>query len=134
MSSKRKSINGTMSGMNMGIFSMEKSFLKDKLTISFSAMLDLKHGMDMVMENKTYGQGFDNYMRMSNGMGRFGISISYKFGKNIQVKRAKNTIQNDDFEHTQGGGDDTPSMGGGAQGGSMGGGNMGGGAMGGGRM
>ena len=134
MSSKRKSINGTMSGMNMGIFSMEKSFLKDKLTLSFSAMLDLKHGMDMVMENKTYGQGFDNYMRMSNGMGRFGISISYKFGKNIQVKRAKNTIQNDDFEHTQGGGDDTPSMGGGAQGGSMGGGNMGGGAMGGGRM
>ena len=47
MSSKRKSINGTMSGMNMGIFSMEKSFLKDKLTLSFSAMLDLKHGMDM---------------------------------------------------------------------------------------
>lgn len=117
MSSKRKSINGTMSGMNMGIFSMEKSFLNDKLTLSFSAMLDLKHGMDMVMENKTYGQGFDNLMRMTNGMGRFGISISYKFGKNIQVKRAKNTIQNDDFEHTQGGGDDTASMGGGNMGG-----------------
>lgn len=133
LSSKRQSINGSMSGMNMGIFSMEKSFFKDKLTFSFSAMLDLKHGMDMVMENRTYGQGFENYMKMTNGMGRFGLSISYKFGKNIQVKRAKNTIQNDDFEHTQQNGDDTPSMGGGAQGG-MGGGNMGGGAMGGGRM
>ena len=58
---------------------------------------------------------------MSNGMGRFGISISYKFGKNIQVKRAKNTIQNDDFERTEQTGDDTPSMqqGGGAMGGGM---------------
>lgn len=129
MSSKRKSINGTMSGMNMGMFSLERSFFKDKLTFSFSAMLDLKHGMDMVMENNTYGQGFTNNMTMTNSMGRFGLSITYRFGKNIQVKRAKNTIQNDDFEHSQGGSDDTPSMGGGAQGG-----NMGGGAMGGGRM
>ncbi|MBP5503474.1 MAG: TonB-dependent receptor [Bacteroidales bacterium] len=125
-----KSSNGTSSGINMGIFSMEKSFCKDKLTFSFSAMLDLNHGMDMVMENYTYGQGLDHYSKMTNSMGRFGISISYKFGKNIQVKRAKNTIQNDDFEHTQQTGDDTPSMGGG----NMGGGAMGGGAMGGGRM
>ena len=126
MSSKRKSINGTMSGMNMGMFSLEKSFLKDKLTFSFSAMLDLKNGMNMIMENNTYGQGFTNNMKMSNSMGRFGLSITYRFGKNIQVKRAKNTSQNDDFEHTEGGSDDTPSMGSGAQGG-MGGGTMGGG-------
>ena len=117
MSSKRKTINGTMSGMNMGTLSLEKSFLNDKLTFSFSAMLDLKNGMNMVMENHTNGQGYISDMKMKNSMGRFGLSISYRFGKSIQVKRAKNTIQNDDFEHTQQSGDDTPAMQGGAQGG-----------------
>ncbi len=119
MSSKRKSINGTMSGINFGMFSLEKSFLNDKLTISFSAMVDLKNGMNMVMENNTYGQGFNNTMKMKNKMGRFGISITYRFGKNVQVKRAKNTIQNDDFEHTEQGGDDTPSMSSGSSAGRM---------------
>jgi outer membrane receptor protein involved in Fe transport len=118
MSSKRKTINGTTSGMNIGMLSLEKSFLKDKLTLSFSAMVDLKNGMDMVMESNTNGQGYVNNMKMSNKMGRFGISISYKFGKNIQVKRAKNSIQNDDFERTEQSGDNTPSM---SQGGRMGG-------------
>ncbi|MBQ1698495.1 MAG: TonB-dependent receptor [Bacteroidales bacterium] len=129
MSSKRKTINGTSSGMNMGIFSLEKSFLKDKLTFSFSAMLDLKNGMNMVMESKTNGQGYSTEMKMKNSMGRFGVSISYRFGKQIQVKRAKNSIQNDDFERTEQSGDDTPSMSQGAQGAQ--GGAMGG-AMGGG--
>lgn len=109
-SSKNKTINGTMSGLNIGMLSLEKSFLNDKLTFSFSAMLDLKNGMNMVMESNTNGQGYINNMKMKNSMGRFGISVSYKFGKNIQVKRAKNSIQNDDFERTEQSGDDSPAM------------------------
>lgn len=109
-SSKRKSINGTSSGMNMAMFSLEKSFLKDKLTFSFSSMLDMKNGMDMVMKSDNKGQGYMTSNEMRTSMGRFGLSITYRFGKQIQVKRAKNSIQNDDFERTEQGGDDTPSM------------------------
>lgn len=110
VSTKRKNINGYSKGMNIGMLSLEKSFLKDRLTVSFSAMLDLKHGMDMVMESHTNGQGYITNSKMTNSMGRFGVSVSYKFGKQIQVKRAKNSIQNDDFERTEQSGDDTPSM------------------------
>lgn len=118
MSTRRKNINGYNSGMNIGMFSLERSFYKDKLTFSFSAMVDLKHGMNMEMESHTKGQGYNTDTHMKNKMGRFGISVSYKFGKQIQVKRAKNSIQNDDFERTEQSGDDSPSM---SQGGGMGG-------------
>ena len=123
VSTKRKTINGWSKGMNMGMFSLERSFLNDKLTFSFSAMLDFKNGTKMVMESETKGIGYTTNSKMTNYMGRFGISISYRFGKQIQVKRARNTIQNDDFERTEQTGDDTPSM---SQGSSMSGG-MGGG-------
>ena len=110
VSTKRKTINGWSKGMNMGMFSLERSFLNDKLTFSFSAMLDFKNGTKMVMESETKGIGYTTNSKMTNYMGRFGISISYRFGKQIQVKRARNTIQNDDFERTEQTGDDTPSM------------------------
>ena len=102
--------DGWSKGMNMGMFSLERSFLNDKLTFSFSAMLDFKNGTKMVMESETKGIGYTTNSKMTNYMGRFGISISYRFGKQIQVKRARNTIQNDDFERTEQTGDDTPSM------------------------
>ena len=121
VSTKRKNINGWSKGMNIGMFSLERSFLNDKLTFSFSAMFDFKNGTKMVMESHTAGVGYTNDSKMTNYMGRFGISISYRFGKQIQVKRTRNTIQNDDFERTEQTGDDTPSMqqGGGAMGGGM---------------
>lgn len=121
VSTKRKNINGWSKGLNIGMFSLERSFLNDKLTFSFSAMFDFKNGTKMVMESHTAGVGYTTDSKMTNYMGRFGISISYRFGKQIQVKRTRNTIQNDDFERTEQTGDDTPSMqqGGGAMGGGM---------------
>lgn len=117
LSTKRYNINGYSKGMNIGMFSLEQSFLKDKLTLSVSAMLDLKNGVKMKMESHSEGPNYSTNQNMKMSMGRIGVSLTYKFGRQIQVKRAKNTIQNDDFEQTERGGDDTPSMGGGAMGG-----------------
>ncbi|MCQ2974615.1 MAG: outer membrane beta-barrel protein [Bacteroidales bacterium] len=107
MSSKRKTIEGESDGMQMGMFSLERSFLKDKLTVSFSANLSLKDGMTMKMKSYTKGTGYEEDRLMNMEMGRYGVTVTYKFGKQIQVKKAKNGIKNDDMERSDVGGDDS---------------------------
>ncbi len=73
-------------------------------------LADLKHGYHLHMDTHSAGVGYESNTSSRISIGRVGVSLSYRFGKQVQVKRTKSTINNDDFERTEQGGDDTPRM------------------------
>ncbi len=103
------SLQGKGSGYSYYSLSVNRSFLKDRLTVSvYGANLFSKY---MDFNNKTFGENFYSTSKSRYPNRSFGMSISYRIGElKASVKKAARSINNDDVK---GGGGE-----GGAQGGA----------------
>lgn len=103
------SLQGKGSGYSYYSLSVNRSFLKDRLTVSvygsnlFSKYMDFK--------NTTFGENFYSTSNSRYPNRSFGMSISYRIGElKASVKKAARTISNDDVK---GGGGEGGGQGGG---------------------
>jgi len=94
--SKNYSLQGYNSGMAIGVLSISKSFLEDKLSLTLRGVSNLTSGkMEIFSHSEGNGFTYDNTMKIP--IRHLSFEIQYKFGKQgISVKKAKRTIENDD--------------------------------------
>lgn len=111
-SSPRVTLQGKRSGFYNYHFSLNKSFINKRLTVTaFAGNIFNKYRK---MKNVTEGMGFRNETENKFFTQRYGVSISYRIGDlKAQVKKAARTIQNDDLKGGEGG-----NSGGGSEGGN----------------
>lgn len=101
--SPRLSLQGERSGYHYSSLSLNKSFLKKKLTLSFSAMNVFEKYISFKQISQT-NQFYSNsdYSFLARN---FRIGISYKFGEmKQQIQRVKRSINNDDAKSGESGG------------------------------
>lgn len=103
------SLQGEGSGYSYYSLSVNRSFLKDRLTVSvYGSNLFSKY---MDFSNTTFGQNFYSTSKSRYPNRSFGMSISYRIGElKASVKKAARTISNDDVK---GGGGEGGGQGGG---------------------
>lgn len=111
-SSSRVTLQGKRGGFYNYHFSLNKSFINKRLTVTaFAGNIFNKYRK---MKNVTEGMGFRNETESKFFTQRYGVSVSYRIGDlKAQVKKAARTIQNDDVKGGEGG-----NSGGGSEGGS----------------
>lgn len=100
------SLQGKGSGYSYYSLSVNRSFLKDRLTVSvYGSNLFSKY---MNFNNTTFGDNFYSTSKSRYPNRSFGMSISYRIGElKASVKKAARSISNDDVKGgggTQGGG------------------------------
>jgi len=115
LSSPYVNLQGKSSGYHYTALSLNKSFMKKKLTISLSAINVFEDYMSYSSTTQT-----DQFRTISNSsypVRNFRIGISYKFGEmKQQIKKVQRGIENDDTKGGQsGGGGGTGGPGGGTQ-------------------
>ena len=96
------SLQGKGSGYSFYSLSVNRSFLKDRLTVSvYGSNLFSKY---MVFNNTTFGENFYSSSKNRYPNRSFGMSISYRIGElKASVKKAARTISNDDVKGGGGG-------------------------------
>ena len=106
------SLQGKSSGFHFYAFSLNKSFMKKKLTITLSAQNVFEKYIYYNYNTQT-----DQFRTVSNysyPTRNFRIGISYKFGElKQQIKKVQRGINNDDSKSGQSGGSESGSGGGG---------------------
>lgn len=100
------SLQGKGSGYSYYSLSVNRSFLKDRLTVSvYGSNLFSKY---INFNNTTFGENFYSTSKSRYPNRSFGMSISYRIGElKASVKKAARSISNDDVKgggETQGGG------------------------------
>lgn len=97
---KTQNLQGWNSGYTMDIFSLSKTFLKDKLSVNLAAV-NMICG-DLKMNVYSHGKDFESMTKTSVPIRMATISISYTFGgKQAKVKKSQKTINNDDLINKQ---------------------------------
>lgn len=102
------SLQGKGSGYYYYSLSVNRSFLKDRLTVSaYASNLFSKY---INFDNTTFGQNFYSTSKSRYPNRSFGMSISYRIGElKASVKKAARSINNDDVKGGSGeGGGSTP--------------------------
>lgn len=96
------SLQGKGSGYSFYSLSVNRSFLKDRLTVSvYGSNLFSKY---MNFENTTFGENFYSTNKSRYPNRSFGMSISYRIGElKASVKKAARSINNDDVKSGGGG-------------------------------
>ncbi len=91
-------LDGHMDGMCALMGGLNKSFLDDKLSIGISGVTGFEKGGAIRVGMSTKGADYVNNFSTTVPLARVGINLSYRFGtaQNIQVKKAKHSINNDD--------------------------------------
>ena len=98
-SSKTKTLQGYTSGFNMLTASLSKSFFKDKLNVSLSAMTGLSDGGKLKIESYSSGANFSQRSSIKVPMSGLTLSVSYTFGKsNFRAKYHVSKVTNDYIE------------------------------------
>ncbi len=94
----RYQLDGHMDGMCALMGGLSKSFLDDKLSIGISGVTGFEKGGAIKIGMYTKGADYVNNFLTRVPLARVGINLSYRFGtaQNIQVKKAKHSINNDD--------------------------------------
>ena len=94
--SRSYNLQGWSSGFNIGIASITKSFLKDRLSISAYGVTGLNDHGKLSFETYTRGSDFSNRQKISVPIAQFGVSVSFTFGNTkVRVKQHKSRIEND---------------------------------------
>jgi len=124
-SSKTYTLQGWSSGFNMCTASLSKSLLKDKLTLSLSAMAGLNDGGNLKMESYSSGTGFDSHQDMEIPMSGVTFNVTYTFGNSKRQQRQRVSRVQNDYIEQQSQGEMLNSVGNGGAG-NAGGGQMGG--------
>ncbi|MBR1569580.1 MAG: TonB-dependent receptor [Bacteroidales bacterium] len=91
-------LQGTSTGMSMGILGLTKTFFDDRLSLSVNGMLPLTKDLEMHMGSTTTGNGFTTNMDTTIQMRQVTFQVSWTFGKqgNYTTKRARRSIENED--------------------------------------
>ena len=101
-STRRYSLQGWSTGFSGAALGLSKSFLEEKLNVSLRGFTNVKGGKYFSFENYSEGNGFTSKSKVSLPLRSVGIELTYNFGKsNIQVKKVKRTITNDDVVNAQ---------------------------------
>jgi hypothetical protein len=112
VSSPQMNLQGKSSGYHFSSLSLNKSFMKKKLTLTFSAMNVFEKYISFNSTSQT--NQFRSNSDYSYPARNFRIGISYKFGEmKQQIQRVKRSINNDDAK--SGGGGEGGAGGGGGQ-------------------
>ncbi len=97
MTPKTYTLQGWTSGVKVGVISVTKTFLNDRLSVSVAGVSHLGTGKDMKYKMVSEGRGFSSYTNVKVPVRQAMLSVSWSFGKSgIKVKKADRTIQNDD--------------------------------------
>ena len=110
--SPQTNLQGKYSGQHFSSLSLNKSFLKKNLTISFSAMNVFEDRLSYNSTTQTNQfRSTSNYSYLARN---FRIGVSYKFGEmKQQIKKVQRGINNDDVKSGQSGGGEGGGSGGG---------------------
>ena len=99
---KRYTLQGWGSGFSGLSLGVSKSFLEEELNVSLRGFTNVKGGKYFYFENYTEGKDFTTHSKVYIPIRSVGIELTYNFGKsNIQVKKARRTITNDDVVNAQ---------------------------------
>ena len=92
----RISLQGSHTGMAMGMLGLTKTFLDDRLSLSVNGILPISKDLQMHQNSTTRGNGFTSNMNTTIQMAQVSFQISWTFGKQGSgVKRARRSIEND---------------------------------------
>lgn len=109
-STKNYQLQGENTGLCIGNFSVAKSFFKERLNITCSGNISLNHGKYLKFNNFSEDKDYRTNTEIKFKFANLGISASWRFGGNVNVKKTAKSINNDDFSKQQKSGNDTPSM------------------------
>jgi len=89
-------LQGYSDGINIAVLALSKSFFDDKLSLTLRGISNLNCGKMKIL-NHSEGDGFSYDSAIEIPLRKLAFEIQYKFGnKNVSVKKAKRTIENDD--------------------------------------
>jgi len=98
-STKTYTLQGWSGGFNMLTTSLSKSFLKDKLNLSISAMTGLNEGGKLNIESYSRGQNFTSKTKIKVPIYGVTFTVAYTFGDmRIMAKQHVSRVQNDFIE------------------------------------
>ncbi|MBO4633817.1 MAG: TonB-dependent receptor [Bacteroidales bacterium] len=91
------SLQGSSTGIRMGMLGFTKSFLEDRLSVSLNGMVPLMKNLNMSMESWSSGSGFTTHSLTQLPLGQVMLQISWSFGKqgNYGAKKTRRTIENE---------------------------------------
>ncbi len=94
--SRSYNLQGWSSGFNIGIASLTKSFMNDRLTISAYGVTGLNDHGKLCFNSYTRGSDFSFRQNIKVPIAQFGLSVSFTFGNTkVRVKEHRSRIEND---------------------------------------
>ena len=94
---KTYTLQGWTSGVRVGVISLTKTFLDDRLSVSLAGVSHLGTGKDMTYKMVSDGRGFSSNTNVKVPVRQAMLSVSWSFGKSgVKVKKTDRTIKNDD--------------------------------------
>lgn len=98
--SKSHTLQGWNSGMNLGVLTLSKSLLKDRLNLSLTGVTGLSKGGKLHINQHSEGKDFTSTYNISVPVTRFTFTARWSFG-NTQKNFAKHQtkVKNDYIEH-----------------------------------
>lgn len=119
--SKSYTLQGYTSAFKIGVASLTKSLLKDRLNITVQGILPLDKGGDLIIESHTRGKDFSSRQHIKVPIAQVGLSVSYTFGNmGVKAKRHESRIESD-FSEKKSSEEQIGNAGGGTQSAGMGG-------------
>lgn len=100
ISTKNYDLQGSSSGFSGVMGSISKDFLKKKLNISVSGFTSFS-GNNVTFKVNSSGKDYTNNIKMKMPLASLRLSVSYTIGGNVNVKKARKTIQNDDVRQAE---------------------------------
>ena len=98
-STKSYTLQGWSGGFNLLTASLSKSLLKDKLSLSVSAMMGLNSGGKLNIESDTKGKDFTTHTNVRVPISGVTFTVSYTFGNSkVKTKQHVKRVQDDFIE------------------------------------
>ena len=94
--SKSYTLQGYTSAFKLGVASLTKSLLNDRLNITVQGILPLDKGGDLIIESHTKGKDFTSLQHIKAPIAQVGLTVSYTFGNmGVKAKTHQSRIEND---------------------------------------
>lgn len=98
--SKTYTLQGKNGGMNIGILSISKSLLKDRLSLSLTGITGLSKGGKIHLDQYSEGKDFTSNTRISVPLTRVQFTAQWTFGNTAkQFQKRKAAVETDYIEH-----------------------------------
>lgn len=98
--SKSVTLQGNSAGMRIGVFSVSKTMLDDRLSMSASFITGLSKGGKLHMDQYAEGEGFTSQTNINVPITRAQLSVTWKFGNTKkQFQKHQSKVESDYIEH-----------------------------------